>query len=207
MAMGMDATSEFTVLDSMLEQASRIRGDSVETLLLDANYHRLPIVETALEHGVDLLCPPKDKTPQWRSKTADKPAKFTKHDFKYLPDEDVLVCPADKHLNPGSTQSDAGLERSYRVFYSNDANCRECPPIQTVWPNGGPARICALRNDTQPAAMEEAGRPRRFQRSTRPTIYSSHSLAAIPTTLAEDLGETSGVSNTRTSDGLSQPPR
>lgn len=167
-ALGMDATSEFTVFDSMVEQASRVRGEEVGTLLMDANYHRLPIVETALEHGVDLLCPPKDRTPRWRSKAADKPAKFTKHDFTYLPDEDVLICPASKRLNPGGFQSDEAIDRSYRVFYSDRTNCRRCPLRAecTTSPRGrrvkrfaGDEKIEALRQVMkQPAAQARYGR-------------------------------------------------
>lgn len=136
-AMGVDATNELSVVEPMVEQAERVTGEAVHTLLLDSNYHRHGIAEMAVEQDIDLLSPSQSQASQLNKRSRKttrakasggetSPAKFDKTDFQHIADKDVLVCPAGESMKAGKMQTDVETGRRYKTYYAPKAACQSC---------------------------------------------------------------------------------
>jgi hypothetical protein len=114
LAQNVDPSQENAVLPGLLEQSQRVTGDIAKDLLLDAGYCCHSVIETALAHDINLLCP--------EGKGANVPRKgnvFPKGQFRYNLLDDVYVCPANEQLRSGPEG-----DKTYKMYRTSA--CKEC---------------------------------------------------------------------------------
>jgi len=118
-----EASSETAAVKPMLAQHKAIVGEQVKTLLLDAGYHCLMILQFAVALGIDILCPSgrADRDDEWQK--ADAKGKFAKQRFEYDEVTDRYKCPAGKYLEFESTMKMG--EQQVRRYRGRE--CGGCP--------------------------------------------------------------------------------
>lgn len=115
-----DPSSETAVISTMLDQSSKVTGEKVSELLLDAGYCNDEVIHLSLEQDISLLCP--------EGKRLGKPKKskkFHKGDFKYNEAEDVYECPAGQKLVHLSSIKQSERTKAQKTY--GDASCDGCP--------------------------------------------------------------------------------
>lgn len=114
-----DPSSETGVVNDLKEQHEDIFGGSPETLLLDAGYNGLDVIES-MQH-TDLLCPAgTDGSP--RKKGGGK--YYAKQQFLYDAERDVYLCPAGQELSRVGSRS---KQRGGSAWTYRTTACGECP--------------------------------------------------------------------------------
>jgi transposase len=100
-------------LERLNRQKSRF-GFSVKAVALDSGYLTMPICRELRGQGIFTVIahrsfrPDKDLFPKWR--------------FKYIPEQDVYLCPAKHQLTYRTTNREG-----YRQYKSNPEICKQCP--------------------------------------------------------------------------------
>lgn len=121
MALDIHASSETAVLPALLDQSERIAGEAPKELLLDAGYFNDKVIEETLAREVSLLCPEGKQQGQPRQSSKY----FPKGQFRYLPDEDEYLCPAEQRLYP--TRHYKGNEHAPGYVGYSTSTCIDCP--------------------------------------------------------------------------------
>ncbi len=117
-------SSETAVVPKLIDQTERVTEERVTEVLEDAGYHCNALLNHALEHDINILCP------QGRTDTGDerwekKSGKiFLKNRFRFDESNDVYICPAGQRLErdhqyKGNAQNPAYVK--YRC-----ATCGNC---------------------------------------------------------------------------------
>lgn len=122
-----DPSSEKRVIDRLIMQTEKVSEEGIARLMLDGNYFATSILQTAVDHNIDLLVPDGkfDKSPT--EKTSSNGKKFHKNQFKYDAIRDVFICPAGQ-----------ALKRQYRSTTTDGR--------KFVRYGGAPCDSCALRS-------------------------------------------------------------
>lgn len=113
------ASSETAALGPMLNQHQQVFGTMPLRMLLDAGYHSLGVLELAVWHDIDLLCPSGKRGKPKRS----SPRQLGKGEFRYISERDVFQCPAGRELSFEDTAHDRHGRR-YRRYRGRQ--CADC---------------------------------------------------------------------------------
>jgi len=122
LAQQVDPISETTVFPALLEQATSVSGQAIETALADAGYWSLTVLQVAVDRNLNLLCP----SGQTREDDWDKagPAGlFAKNRFAFNEKTNAYLCPAGQTLVP----IEAGIEHGIPYQRYATKVCNECP--------------------------------------------------------------------------------
>lgn len=120
LAQAVDSTSETTVVNPMLDQATQITGEPIDEMLLDAGYFNDGAITTSLERGISLLCP-EGKEPGKPKKSK----KFQKGHFHYDETNDVYHCPAGKELVLIGKIKKSSRTKEQKIY--GNGPCEGCP--------------------------------------------------------------------------------
>src|SRR5690606_12088106 len=118
-ALAVDASSETTVIASMLDQSARVTGAHAVEVLLDAGYFDDEVIAATLDRDISLLCPPG----QWPAKS-EGAGLFHKSRFHYDPHTDTYRCPAGQVLSRGSKVASSVRTREHSVYAAKA--CGDC---------------------------------------------------------------------------------
>lgn len=112
-AMAIDPTNEVGVVANMLELSKRVTGSYPNEVVFDGGYFCHEIIQTTLAREISLICS------EGRGKGGLKAGKlYPKGRFRYIPLEDVYLCPAGERLT--RTNRGSGLP------YYTTAACGAC---------------------------------------------------------------------------------
>jgi transposase len=100
LAQALDPSSEVAVLDELLEQSRQV-AVGWQSLLLDAGYFQIQVLQWAVTNEVDVLCPPERLTRNAEGLPITRKGLFAKAAFPYDAERDVYRCPAGHTLSPG----------------------------------------------------------------------------------------------------------
>lgn len=98
LAHAVDPSQEVSVIPDLLDQSQRVTGEAPRELSLDAGYFCHSIIDATLTREISLLCPEGKAPGQERQVQGGV---FPKSRFRYVPLEDVYICPAGESLRPG----------------------------------------------------------------------------------------------------------
>jgi transposase len=143
LAHDVDPSQENALIPDLLEQSQRVSGDAVRDLLLDAGYCCDPVIETAIDREINLLCP--------AGKRVGKPRNgkvFPKSQFRYNPLEDVYECPAGEFLRPGPQGN-----KKYKMYRT--PACQNCVRRGKCTTAKAGRRIRRLEGDEAKEALRE----------------------------------------------------
>jgi len=143
-----DGTSESAAVEPMVQQAQRVTGGQIETLLADSNYNNATAHEVAHKHDLELLSPEGSTRNGGRRKTR----RFDKSEFSYDSDRDVYVCPSGRELVRKRRSKD-WEDRRYTLYRSND--CRGCELREKCLAGKGNRSVARYDHDDATDALRE----------------------------------------------------
>lgn len=115
--------SEPAAIEPLLEQHLQVFGQAPPTLLLDAGYNGIQVIQQLLAAEIDALIPGgKVLDGNWEKPSTQ--AMFTKRHFHYDESTDRYHCPGDKTLLPAGRRKARGTRPAFRVYRSRD--CQDC---------------------------------------------------------------------------------
>lgn len=116
-----NASSEISVIEELLDQAKTVTGSEAKELLLDAGYFKKKVLSEAIDRQISLLCSPRSE-----SKKASKKGNeaYRKEAFIYDEKEDHYQCPEGETLTRISSHS-GNSKHSASVTYRATA-CGTC---------------------------------------------------------------------------------
>ena len=117
-------SSETAVVPKLIEQTERVTEERVTEVLEDAGYHCAAVLNHALEHDINILCPQgsADGADKNWEKTSDK--MFLKNQFRFDEANDVYICPAGQHLERDHVYKGNAQNPAYVSYRS--AACGSC---------------------------------------------------------------------------------
>ena len=152
LAHDVDPSHEARVIPGLLSQAKEVTGEMTEELLLDAGYCCTSVIDVTLEQNISLLCP--------EGKGASLPRKgklFSKSEFRYIPLEDVLVCPAGERLRAGPQKN-----KTYKMYRT--PSCKTCLQRNLCTKAKAGRRIRRLDTDEVKEALREVMQQKQAQK-------------------------------------------
>lgn len=180
-AQHVDSSNELRAIAPMLEHAESINQELTGPLLLDANYWRHEVVKATLNKDIPLYCPSPQQTRETRENTPaekfNKPKKtnlFDKSKFKYNPGDDVIICPANQVMKPGTLQSRDG-NRPYIAYRAGKPQCDNCPLRHACTTAINGRVIKRYQDDEYLDALRE-----RMEQPEAQTIYSQRQGSVEP---------------------------
>ena len=135
-------------LNPHLETYKTLLGTYPKAIVADAGY--------GSQENYELL-QGKQITPYIKYNSFDKEQHKPKEtDFKYEPEQDVIICPEDKQLKPAGEKhrlTGSGFRQQYHLYET--ADCQSCPLKDTCSPND-PKKVVSRNNALE--ALKETAR-------------------------------------------------
>lgn len=144
-----DATSERSIMQSMLEQSARSSGTKVQTLLVDAGYFHDDIIELAIRKDMNLLCQETSACPDKKKNDA----KYKKQEFRYEETLNAYVCPAEKRLIPVGQVQESQKTKGYVIY--GGAPCETCSQKESCTSSKSGRRIKRYAQDEAREALRK----------------------------------------------------
>ncbi len=144
-AHAVDPSQEVSVIPGLLDQSQRVTGEAPHELSLDAGYFCHSIIDVTLSRDISLLCP-EGKAPGQARQV--KGGVFPKSQFRYVPLEDVYICPAGESLRPGPRQ-----KKTYTMYRT--PACTSCAMRDQCTTAKAGRRIRRLDGDDAKEALRE----------------------------------------------------
>lgn len=124
LAQALDPSSEVEVLEELLQQSQQV-AVNWQSLLLDGGYFQIQVLQWAVAHEVDVLCPPERLTRNSAGLPITRKGLFAKAAFQYDEERDVYLCPAGQTLSPGQWKVEG--DTKMRVRHYGTPACKDCP--------------------------------------------------------------------------------
>lgn len=157
LAHSVDPSQETTVIPEMLDQSKRVTGEETQELSLDAGYFCTSVIATTLEREISLLCPEgKGGAPHRNGKV------FVKSQFRYIPEEDVYLCPAGERLYSSSKKN-----KKYVMYKTKPSVCASCVLREHCTKDKAGRRIRRYESDETKEALREVMQHPQAQRIFR----------------------------------------
>lgn len=118
--LGMDASSETSVVAGMLKQAQN-QGE-VRSVLFDAGYFSETVLDATQACDIELLCPQGCSTDENWDKQSSK--RYLKNQFEYDAEQDHYRCPQGNYLSPVSYYK--GSDRYMAYTHYGTPACGKC---------------------------------------------------------------------------------
>jgi chemotaxis protein histidine kinase CheA len=188
LAQALDPSSEVGVLDGLLNQGEQV-GVKLASLSLDAGYFQIQVLQWAVEHGLDVLCPPERQTRNPDGIAVTGKGLFAKAAFLYDEQQDVYLCPAGHSLRPGQWKVEADTQM--RVRHYGTRACKDCP-LRTRCTSSAtsPRKIGRYEGQELKEAMEQV-----FQQPAARKRYARRSQIVEP--VFAELKERQGLKRFR----------
>ncbi len=118
-------SSETAVVPNLIEQTERVTEERVKEVLEDAGYHCAALLNHALEHDINILCP-QGRTDGGDESWEKKSGKiFLKNQFRFDEANDVYICPAGQRLERDHEYKGNAQNPAYVAYRC--AACGDCP--------------------------------------------------------------------------------
>lgn len=119
-AQNLSSGSETEHVEDLIAQHERVLGQAPQRVLADAGFSSIHLLAFFVAHAIDALIP-SGRNGKPRS---GRLGLFAKSAFRYLEDEDKVLCPAGTEMTPGPPQKDrhGNTHREFRT-----PACRACP--------------------------------------------------------------------------------
>lgn len=124
LAQALHPSSEVEVLEGLVQQTHKV-GVKLQSLALDGGYFQIQVLQWALAHGLDVLCPPERLVRNSDGWAVTSKGLFAKAAFQYDEQQDVYRCPAGHTLHPGQWKVEA--DTLMRVRHYGTRACKHCP--------------------------------------------------------------------------------
>lgn len=155
-ALAIDPSNEIKAVIPLLDQSTRVLGETPAEVLFDAGYFDDSVIAATLERDISLLCP------DGKSPGAAKQGKvFAKSQFEFLPTENAYRCPAGQVLIYMKTYSATTRKPAQDVYLS--PACGQCA-IKSQCTAQKQRKITRLPQDTERDALREVMRQPQVRR-------------------------------------------
>jgi len=124
LAQALHPSSEVEVLESLWQQALQVGPEPV-SLALDGGYFQIQVLQWAMAHDMDVLCPPQRQKRNEAGVPITNKGLFSKAAFQYDEQQDLYRCPAGQSLRPGQWKVEADTQM--RVRHYGTPACKNCP--------------------------------------------------------------------------------